>query len=264
VKDYYTILGVNPHAAAADIKRAYRKLAVRYHPDKNPDPRAHALFQEINEAYDVLGDPDKRKIYDIRLGNPLAEIQLEEEPRPQHRDPAYRRNRPHPRPQHRAPTPRELMAQYLPYFRWLTVLGMALALLLALDLALPHQTYYEKVSDMHEVRGRKGAYRHDVLTTNTGRRFVMYNREANYFYDGAAVNITVTPLFSTEMRIINDEGYAVELGYIYGGALKFFPVFLFAVSLLGLVLREHTEFAFNASIVCGALIVILLYLVYSL
>lgn len=64
-KDYYKILGVDKKTSAADIKKAYRKLAVKYHPDKNAGNKAaEEQFKEINEAYDVLGDETKRKKYD--------------------------------------------------------------------------------------------------------------------------------------------------------------------------------------------------------
>lgn len=63
--DYYNILGVNKGASQDDIKKAYKKLARKYHPDLNPnDPDAHRKFQEINEANEVLSDPEKRKKYD--------------------------------------------------------------------------------------------------------------------------------------------------------------------------------------------------------
>src|SRR4051812_35136781 len=63
--DYYKVLGIEKKAPADEIKKAYRKLARRYHPDRNPgDPKAEERFKEISEAYDVLGDPEKRKKYD--------------------------------------------------------------------------------------------------------------------------------------------------------------------------------------------------------
>ena len=62
-KDYYKILGVSRSASAADIKRAYRKLSLKYHPDKNPAPDAANKFAEIATAYDVLSDDDKRETY---------------------------------------------------------------------------------------------------------------------------------------------------------------------------------------------------------
>ena len=64
-RDYYEVLGVARGAAEDEIKRAYRKLAVKFHPDKNPDdPHAEEKFKELGEAYDVLIDVDKRAAYD--------------------------------------------------------------------------------------------------------------------------------------------------------------------------------------------------------
>lgn len=65
-KDYYAILGVERTADAETIKRAYRRLALQYHPDKNPNnAEAEERFKEISEAYDVLSDPEKRRSYDL-------------------------------------------------------------------------------------------------------------------------------------------------------------------------------------------------------
>ena len=64
-KDYYGVLGVPKNASASEIKKAYRKLAQRHHPDANPgNADAEDRFKEISAAYDVLGDEDKRKSYD--------------------------------------------------------------------------------------------------------------------------------------------------------------------------------------------------------
>ena len=63
--DYYKVLGLDKNASTEDIKKAYRKLARKYHPDLNPDnAEAKKKFQQINEANEVLTDPEKRKKYD--------------------------------------------------------------------------------------------------------------------------------------------------------------------------------------------------------
>lgn len=69
-KDYYKILGVDKNATQDDIKKAYRKLAMKYHPDRNPgDKSAEEKFKEITEANEVLSDPEKRKKYDMLGAN---------------------------------------------------------------------------------------------------------------------------------------------------------------------------------------------------
>lgn len=63
-KDYYQILGVSKNANAAELKKAYRKLALEYHPDRNKSKEAEAKFKEVNKAYEVLSDPQKKQTYD--------------------------------------------------------------------------------------------------------------------------------------------------------------------------------------------------------
>ena len=63
-KDYYKILGVERKASEDDIRKAYRKLAIKFHPDKNNAPEAQEKFKEISAAYEVLSDPEKRETYD--------------------------------------------------------------------------------------------------------------------------------------------------------------------------------------------------------
>jgi curved DNA-binding protein CbpA len=68
LKDYYAILGIQREASSREVKRAYRKLVRKCHPDLHPgDPTCKAKIQEINEAYEVLSDPVKRRAYDRRV-----------------------------------------------------------------------------------------------------------------------------------------------------------------------------------------------------
>ena len=68
--DYYAALGVAPAATADEIKVAYRKLAIQHHPDRQGDPEK---FKLINDAYEVVGDAEKRKAYDLQKSNLLVE-----------------------------------------------------------------------------------------------------------------------------------------------------------------------------------------------
>jgi len=73
VKDYYRILGIDPKASPDEVKKAYRKLARKYHPDRNPgDEKAEEHFKEVQEAYDILSSPESRRRYDRRRRDPTG------------------------------------------------------------------------------------------------------------------------------------------------------------------------------------------------
>ena len=66
-RDYYEVLGLSKSASDDEIKKAYRKLAKKYHPDINKAKDAEEKFKEINEAYEVLSDPNKKQLHKLHL-----------------------------------------------------------------------------------------------------------------------------------------------------------------------------------------------------
>jgi DnaJ-class molecular chaperone len=77
MKDYYATLGLDADASTAAIKTAYRKRASEFHPDRNAAPDAPARFREVQEAYDLLSDPEKREAYDETRRRSLVEKPIE-------------------------------------------------------------------------------------------------------------------------------------------------------------------------------------------
>lgn len=71
--NYYEILGIDKNATHEELKKAYRTLSKKYHPDLNDSPEAEKKFKEINEAYRTLSNPEKRKVYDMTLENPKSD-----------------------------------------------------------------------------------------------------------------------------------------------------------------------------------------------
>src|SRR5689334_15068275 len=152
MKNYYKVLQVSQSATADEIKRSYRKLAVLYHPDKNPDPKAEAIFKEITEAYDVVGDAAKRMRYDFLVKNPLSEdMQDNTLNGPPHRDPAYRRKGAPANRKNRRSRIYELMIDYLPFAKISIITCFSIACFLLIDFSLPSLFLDEEITST-EVR----------------------------------------------------------------------------------------------------------------
>lgn len=257
MKDYYKILGVSASASASEIKTAFRKLAVRYHPDKNPSPGAMAHFQEINEAYDVLGDEAKKAVYDARLANPLAE--LFQEPAETHRDPAYRRRRRPPQP----PGPKEPPASYilmrdsLKYVIWGSRIGLVVATLFFVDYFLPYQQEQESIAEIYSVQSRN-RHVYYIVETQGGREVKIYENVSG-FAVGSQLTIATTLIYGSVMSVSNAKG-TYRAGHMYR-TLIFFPIILFINSFMALLYRRRVEFCFNLNLTACVLLIINLILI---
>jgi hypothetical protein len=259
VKDYYAILGVQNNASETEIKRAFRRLAVKYHPDKNPDQQAEQLFKEINEAYSVLGDPAERRAYDSRLENPFTSI-LTEETQPHHRDPAYKRPKPATaRPQRESETV-VLIREYIGYVRWASRIGLALSVLFFIDYIIPRSVVNEEVNEISHVRGRRG-FSHYKVNTVSGRKIKIYPDDLGGVFDEKAITVTYTFFYRIPMSVANSKKELIaQVGYIYRSMILF-PAALLITSFLGVLFQSKTEFCFNVSIVSGLLLIINAFLI---
>jgi hypothetical protein len=254
VKDYYAILGVSPSASDLEVKKAFRKLAIRYHPDRNPSAEAKPLFHDINEAYDILGDPEKRIQYDNRRANPLAEILTE--PVRQHRDPAYRRREGYQPPKRREPPASYiLMRDYLKYMMWISRTGLLISTLFFIDYFLPYLHHEERITKISAVTlSREVAYH--MITTASGRHIKLYDHTATNFLPGEAIRISVTPIYGSVITVSDANGtYRERVAYMYS-TLIFFPILLFVNSLLAFIFRKRIEFCFNLNITAFTLLII--------
>lgn len=259
VKDYYAILGVDHTASHPDIKKAYRKLAVLYHPDKNSSSDAKSRFQEINEAYDVLSDAEKKAWYDTRLANPLED--LLSEPRKGHPDPAYRRKR---RPASSSgpqepPATYVLMRDSLKYLMWVSRLGLLITTLFFLDYFLPYEKVERFILEVHSVRSIRGEVHH-VLITDAGEKVKLYDLPPLTFPDRKIVT-SVTTIYGSIARVSNTAGtYTAWVAFMYT-TLIFLPMLLFVISILAFVYRTRVEFCFNLNVTAFILVIINLILI---
>ena len=243
--DYYEILGVTSTAHAAEIKRAYRRLAVMYHPDKNPSPDAEAIFKQINEAYDVLSDPEKRRAYDSRFDT-LFEVPVENA-QPRHRDPRYRGSG-----QARSQggsgrqSIREQMASYLKYTSAISIFCFSISVVLLIDFLLPTRASKEKIAKMaiHQIRTERWL----VLYTDAGRVISVPGDINRVLVAGEEVTINNSFLLKVA-RSMQNGSTTFRIGRSLYGNFIFAPAALMVLSGLGVALRKNIDYGFNLGVV---------------
>lgn len=257
MKDYYQTLGVRQGAGLPEIRRAYRRLVQQLHPDVNPDPTAHELIKEVNEAYDVLGDETKKREYDYKLQNPFSTVVVEEEPK--HRDPAYKNRRPHQRVSNTY-SQRELIEQYLPYAIWCCRVGLLLAFAIFADGFLPNRISIEETDVIYEIRSRRASYYE--LTTKSGIKLKLHNEELHYYlYPHSQFRLLRTRILAIPVSVSETNGQEIqEIGHLYRTTI-FFPIILALTSALGLIFRKRSEFSFSLCTVSGILTIIIYFMI---
>jgi hypothetical protein len=251
MKDYYQILGVHSHASHEEIRRAYRKLVVIYHPDRNPDPAADHKIKEINRAYDVLSDPVKRRHYDVAGTASLNPAM--QEARPAHRDPAYRRRGTYPPPQPKKPGIHELMAKYRPYAVRASWVSLIFCSLLLLDYVLPARATEEKIISGRTDSGYEGEDGQvtygTYIVTNYDSRYLFSTAHPERFEVNEIVRIGRSRLLAIPLYIASGGQSKEKLPASLFGNFMFLPIVLLITSVLGVLNKLGTQFQYSLGVV---------------
>lgn len=268
MKSYYEILRINRHASEHEIKRAYRRLAVLFHPDRNNSEEAIRLFQEINEAHEVLSDPLKRANYD-RLLQHGGVVGPEPSPQTQwHRDPAYRRRQQGYRPPKTGPSEKLLMMLHLlKFMRTISWIGVGYCLVLMIDYWLPSRISTEHV--LPASSGKSSWQFHHVpnlLVTEKGHQFPIPYAGVDFFPVDSEVDVVSSRMLNLLIRVeAQDDRFIIDsLATIYQN-LMIAPILLLLVSIAGLLVKDGIEFRFNILIsICILLGFNLIFLLFSI
>ena len=263
MEDYYQILGVSRSASNEEIKRAYRKLALRYHPDKTSDPSAHERIKKINEAYDVLGDPEKKRSYDLGRYKPLVDAFKDTESTPPHRDPAYRRRRPPVNRKNEKSGMQELMEAYTPFVAKISLTAFIFCMALLIDYALPFAKTTEKITDSYSYRGfQRGYARSEVIVTNENSRYKLSSLDVAHFMVGDLIIVSSSRLFRIPAFIHSKGGYRAKFHTTIYGNFIFMPLILLVTSSLGVFLK-NLELKFNLGVMNFLVLVLNLIFLFS-
>ncbi len=251
MKDYYAILQVSPEADAAEIKKSYRRLATQFHPDKSNHPDAVVLFQDINEAYQVLSNRQQRQLYDLRQ----TYSDLPAEP---YTPPPVQRRPPH---MYRQKQP--VYIDLVPYaFVSRIICGgcLVFCVVLILDYVLP---WFKKEEPIIEIKAYSRMERLEITTPN--RVFsIPRGVGMSIDIDLSTYNPVVlyqTPILQTLMRV-ELQGWMIRTDNTIYGSLIFFPAVLLLLSVLGVWLRGNIEMTVNFGIASTIILLVTLSLIF--
>jgi DnaJ-class molecular chaperone with C-terminal Zn finger domain len=262
VKNYYEILGVAVTASDGEIKRAFRKLALQYHPDKNPSPQAETFFKELNEAYEALSDPQTKLVYDEILLGSQAVIETPSRP---HRDPRYHKRPPGSyRPGNsKKEQLRTMMNEYLEYTRIATKVALVFCFLLIADFFLPEKQSQLQILSMAKY-GSRGSRNYTLeLETSDGNIIKLNKKEKAQFEAGSITTLYLSPWLSVPLRLENNRThYKARIPVSIYGNFIFFPVMLLISATLGMMPWKVLEFKFNLGIVNFVLLMLTIVLLF--
>lgn len=260
IKDYYHILGVGRNASELEIKKSYRRLALKYHPDKNTDPAAKQIIQEVNEAYDVLGDLKKRERYNQRLDN-------------RHVTPPTYRKKPGaqtptgPSRQKGRPFKKNSVdyTEYARTGRLLSTFVLFYCALLCLDFCIS-QTYRKTVVEHLDVvahTSRRSATYYSCTVASDQVNFSFSTEHIN-IHEGEMMDIVITPVFGIVTKISTSDGKTTGNEVISIYRPFWFLIILSMAASIACLRTKSKERSFTISIFSVMMFLWMFYITYVL
>lgn len=261
MRDYYEILGIGKDASPDEIKKAYRMLAHVWHPDKNTNSDTNAMFQEIQIAYSVLIDPQKRLQYDNSKQNPFYDLlqayyQQAEQERQQERV-RYEEARREARENYRIRNEKLGEKHYEKNVNFYTIicwLGLFLGSLIIIDFILP------SIESKETVVWRGGFINTNKRSIPVSREFAQFTLEKN-----SEIIVKFTPIFKTSKRIYFEEEGVIKTTNCFSiyNVFSFFLIGLMLTSTIGLWNEKKYKLVADMGIISFILLIINLFIVLS-
>ena len=266
MKDYYQILDIDRYATGSQIKKAYRELAVKYHPDKSGSTATEDKFTEVNEAYHTLIDKEKRENYNLiydynryqgtqditgSVFSAWSDYNPKEEGKRRYK-PAY------------AKSERSIdLRPYIKSVRIISSMSLILTLLIIIDHVLPEQTFDQTVmAKLTTYRSMSTIY---IETEHF--EFPLNFSYAKLIHTGDEASIHLSPIFSIPEKLVvntGDDIYTFKPHYSIYNVYSFFLIILLVTSYIGIFHKKtNPELIFSAGVANVSLSFLVIYLINS-
>jgi len=268
MKDYYKILNIDRHATEQQVKKAYRELALKFHPDKSHFQDAHQKFTEINEAYQVLGRKNSRENYNFLFDyEQLNKFRVKAESTfttvsdwgqevkrkaRQYKHPAYARSK----------EDDIDLRPYVKSVRIVSVLSFLFTFLVILDYFLPKDAFEQTVQT--KLTTYKST--NTIVIATEDFQFPLSYSYSKLIHSGDKATISLSPIFRIQYNMAVDTGldsYVFKPHYSIYNVFSFFLIILLATSYIGIFQKkENPELIFSAGVANVFLSLLVMYLIY--
>jgi hypothetical protein len=264
MKDYYQILGVDRYATDSQIKRAYRELAIKYHPDKSHSTSTHQKFTEVNEAYQTLKNKEKRENYNL-----IYDYNKEVGQR-NAKDPVFGNwydydpkaaGKRYYRPAYSTQEDTVDVRPYIKTVRIISYMSFLMTILLIMDHILPEQTFNQ------HIQAKLTTYKsmNTIIIETEQFEFPLNYSHAKMIRTGNEARIYLSPMFNIPEKLVVNTGYDVytfKPHYSIYRIFSFFLVILLITSFIGMFQKKtNPELIFSAGVANVAIALLIIYLI---